>query len=203
MHLRNWLSTNRDPFKYSLFSTRSALGFQTFHSELSVVWAKRSLIANKIESKILHSVRVLQKYAFEYTKTSVSLRRFFWVPTKHCILRNLPYIRNPMFHIFYSIYAGALMYQGSSCRGFTLLLQLLKSKNSIFASSANMSKLLLLRWFLTKMRRCETGRQFPVISFADEGLGEMCFPAGLQTFSLLQKFAYMAIWRHPFSEKFT
>ena len=25
----------------------------------------------------------------------------------------------------------------------------------------------------------ETGRQFPIISVADEGLGEMCFPAGL------------------------
>ena len=29
----NWLSANRDPFKYSLFSTRSAHGFQTLHSE--------------------------------------------------------------------------------------------------------------------------------------------------------------------------
>ena len=50
------------------------LGFQTFQSELSVVWAKRSLVANKVESKsycsplILHSVRFLQKYVFEYTK---------------------------------------------------------------------------------------------------------------------------------------
>ena len=44
-----------------------------------------------------------------------------------------------MFHIFYSSYADASMYQGSSCRGFTLLLQLLKSKNSVglFAFSAN------------------------------------------------------------------
>ena len=61
-----------------------------------------------------------------------------------------------MIHIFYSSYADASMYQGSSCRGFTLLLQLLKSKNSVglFAFSANMSKLLLiLRWFLAKMRR--------------------------------------------------
>ena len=32
----------------------------------------------------------------------------------------------------------------SSCRSFTLLLQLLKSKNSVLASCANMSKLLLL-----------------------------------------------------------
>ena len=37
MPLRNWLSTNMDPFKYSLFSTRSARWFQSFHSELSVV----------------------------------------------------------------------------------------------------------------------------------------------------------------------
>ena len=44
-------------------------------------------------------------------------------------------IRNPMFHIFYSTYADALVYQGSSCRGFTLLLQLLKSKNCVFAST--------------------------------------------------------------------
>ena len=139
------------------------------HSELSAVWPKRSLVANEIESNsyysplILHSVRVLQKYAVENTKTSVSLRRLFWVPTKHCILRNILYIRNPMCHIFYSTYADASMYQGSSCRGFTLLLQLLKSKNSVqtsfainntFASSANVSKLLLLlRWFLARMRR--------------------------------------------------
>ena len=36
----------------------------------------------------------------------------------------------------------------------------------------------------------------PIISVADEGLGEMCFPAGLNyphLFSLLEKFAYMAI----------
>ena len=52
---------------HSLFSTRSARGFQTFHSELTVVWAKRSVVANKIEWKsyysplILHSVGVLQK----------------------------------------------------------------------------------------------------------------------------------------------
>ena len=69
-------------------------------------------------------------------------------------LRNTPYIRNPMFLIFYSTYADASMYQGSSCQGFTLLVDLLKSKNSVFASSANMSKLLLLlRWFLSRMRR--------------------------------------------------
>ena len=86
-----------------------------------------------------------------------------------------------MFLKFYSTYANASMYQGSSCWGFTLLMQLLKSKNSVFASSANMSKLLLLlRWFLLEWDVCETGRQFPIISVADEGLlGEMCFPTGL------------------------
>ena len=41
-----------------------------------------------------------------------------------------------MFHIFYSTYADASMYQGLNCRGFTLLLQLVKSKNSILASIA-------------------------------------------------------------------
>ena len=53
-----------------------------------------------------------------------------------------------MFPIFYLTYVDASMYQGSSCRGFTLLVQLLKSKNSVFASSANMSKLLLLLRFV-------------------------------------------------------
>ena len=33
MPLRNWLSTNRDPFIYSLVSTRSARGFHTFISQ--------------------------------------------------------------------------------------------------------------------------------------------------------------------------
>ena len=32
MPLRNWLSINMDLFKYSLFSTRSARGFQSFSS---------------------------------------------------------------------------------------------------------------------------------------------------------------------------
>ena len=86
------------------------LGFQTFQSELSVVWAKRSLVANKIESKsyysplTLHSVRFkLQKYVIEYTKTSVSLRRFFWVPTKHCILRKIPYSKSNVSYILFDI----------------------------------------------------------------------------------------------------
>ena len=53
--LRNWLSTNRDPFECSLFSTRGERGFQTFHSELSVVLAKRSLVTNKIDLKLSFS----------------------------------------------------------------------------------------------------------------------------------------------------
>ena len=47
--------------KIQLLLTRSTRGFHTFHSELSVVSAKRSLVSNYIESKsysslILHSV---------------------------------------------------------------------------------------------------------------------------------------------------
>ena len=33
--------------------------------------------------------------------------------------------------------------------------------------------------FLLKWDVKEPGRQFPFISVADEGLGELCFPAGL------------------------
>ena len=65
------------------------------------------------------------------------------------------YSESNVLYILFDIYRDASMYQGSSCWGFTLLLQLLKSKNSVqtcfainstFASSANMSKLLLLEW---------------------------------------------------------
>ena len=31
----------------------------------------------------------------------------------------------------------------------------------------------------------ETGRQFPIISVADEGLGDMCFPAGIHYLFIL------------------
>ena len=134
------------------------LGFQTFQSELSVVWAKRNMVANKIESKryysplILHSVRFLQKICVWIHKTSVSLRRFFWVPTKHCILRNIPYSESNVSYILFDI-CGCFDVPGFELSRFTLLLLLLKS-NSVFASSTNMSKLLLLlRWFLAKMRR--------------------------------------------------
>ena len=162
MPLRNWFYTNRDFFKYSLFSTRSARGFHTFHSELSVVWAKRSLLANNIESKsyysplILHSVRVLQKICvwIHKNKRFVETVLLSTHKTLHIKRYTVYFIRNPMFLIFYSTYADASMYQGSSCRGFTLLLQLLKSKNSIFASRANMPNYyFFLRWFLARMRR--------------------------------------------------
>ena len=162
LHKATSISTNRDPFKYLLFSTRGARGFQTFQSELPVVWAKRSLLVNKIESKsyhsplILHSARVLQKICvwIHNNKCFVETVLLSTQETLHIKKYTLYFIQKPMFHIFYSTYADASMYQGSSCRGFTLLLQLLKSKNSVFASSSNMSKLLLLlRWFLAKMRR--------------------------------------------------
>ena len=67
-----------------------------------------------------------------------------------------------MCHIFYSTYADTSMYQGSSCRGYTLLLQLLKSENSVqtcfeidntgprFPFSANMSTHIMI---LARMRR--------------------------------------------------
>ena len=60
-----------------------------------------------------------------------------------------------MFHIFYSTYADALVNQGSSCRVFTLLLLLLKSKNYIFASNgANVKIITFIQMiFLAKMRR--------------------------------------------------
>ena len=122
-------------FKYMCFNLRR---FYNSSKSKYIMHLKRSFVANNIESKtyysplILHSVRVLQKYAFEYTKTSVSLRRFFWVPAKLYILRNIPSIRNLMCHtcIFYSTYADAWMYQGSSCRCYTLLLQLLKVRTA-------------------------------------------------------------------------
>ena len=169
MPLRNWSSTNMGPFKYSLFSTRSAREFQTFHSELSVVWVKGSLVTNIIESKryysplILHSVRVLQK------KICV------WIHKK-----NKRFVETVLLSTHETLH---------------IKMQLLKSKNSVFASSANMSKLLLysddlyLKWDV-----CETGRQVPVISVADESLGEMFSPR-VSTLSIhsLEKFAYMAI----------
>ena len=115
-----------------------------------IMWSLVDIESKSYYSPLnLHLVQVLQKVCVWIHKTSASLRRFFWVPTKHCILRNIPYIGNPTCHIFYSTYGDASMYQNSRCRGFTPLLQLLKSKNSVqtcfainntFASSANMSK---------------------------------------------------------------
>ena len=138
-------------------------------------------------------------------KTSVSLGRFFWVPTKHCVLRNIPYIRNSMLHIFYLTYADASMYQGSSCRGFILLLQLLKSRNSVFASSANMSKLLLLlRWFLAKMRRLWNRQTVPYYFCCWWRPWRDVFPR-VSTLFIHSPFGKDRIYgekRHPFSEKF-
>ena len=77
-----------------------------------------------------------------------------------------------MFLIFYSTYADASMYQGPSCRGFTLLVQLLKSKNSVLASSANMSKLLLLSdvfgWNETFVKQADSSLLFPLLMKALE-----------------------------------
>ena len=60
-YLQIWTHLNIHSFQLEVRA-----GFKAIHSELSVVFAKISLIANKIESKsfysplILHSVRVLQ-----------------------------------------------------------------------------------------------------------------------------------------------
>ena len=69
VHMRSQISIH-------LIQLEVRAGFRhLFHSELSVVWDKRSWVANKIESKsyyspliLHHSVRVLQKYPFEYIK---------------------------------------------------------------------------------------------------------------------------------------
>ena len=53
------------------------------------------------------------------------------------------YSESNVSYILFDI-CGCFDVPGSSCRGFTLLVQLVKRKNSVFASSANMSKLLLL-----------------------------------------------------------
>ena len=101
-----------------------------------------------------------------------------------------------MFHIFYSTYADASMYQGSSCRGFTLLLRLLKVRTAyLILARICRNYYFYSDDFWLKCDVCETGRQFPIISFADEGLGEMCFPAGLpiHSFSLLKS---LHIWRY-------
>ena len=82
-------------FNIHSFTTRSARGFQTFHSELSVVLAQRSLVANKIESKsyysplILHSVRVLQKICVWIHKNKRFVETVLLSTHENCILRNL------------------------------------------------------------------------------------------------------------------
>ena len=101
-----------------------------------MVWAKKSLVANKIESKsyysrlILHSVRVEQKICVWIHKNKRFVETVLL--STHETLHIKKYTLNPESNV-----AAAS-----------------KSKNSVFASSANMSKLLLLlRWFLAKMRR--------------------------------------------------
>ena len=88
-----------------------------------------------------------KKYVFEYTKNKRFVETVLLSTHETLHIKGhseIYHIRNQMFHIFYSTYADASMYQGSICRRFTLSLQLPKSKNSVLASSANMSKLLLL-----------------------------------------------------------
>ena len=59
------------------------------------------------------------------------------------------------------------MYQGSSCRGFTLLLQLLKSKNSVFASSANVQIITFTQMILSKnetfVKQADSSLLFPLL----------------------------------------
>ena len=101
-----------------------------------------------------------------------------------------------MFHIFYSTYVDALVYQGSSCRGFTLLLQLLKSKNNVFASSANVQIITFTQMILSKnetfVKQADSSLLFPLLM----KVLERCVSPRVYTihsFSLLEKFAYMAI----------
>ena len=115
MPLRNWLFTNRDPSKYPLFQHEVRAGFR-----LSVVWAKRRLVANKTESKLLFSSNL------------TLLLQLLKVRTAYLLLARI-------------------------CR------------NYYFYSDDFWRK-----WYV-----CETGRQFLIISVADEGLGEMCFLSGL------------------------
>ena len=140
-HLRNWLFTNRD-----LLSTRSARGLQTFHSELSVVWAKRSFVANKIESKsyysplILHSVRVVQKICvwIHKNKRFVETVLLSTHETLH-IKKYTLYLESNASYILFDI-CGCFDVPGFELSRFYSIAATSKSKNSVFASSANMSK---------------------------------------------------------------
>ena len=118
-------------------------------------------MANNIESKsnysplILHSDRVLQKMRLNIRKNkrffeTVLLSTHETLHIKGCTL----YSESNVSYILFDI-CGCFGVPGFELSlGFTLRLQLLKRKNSIqtclainntFASSANMSKLLLLR----------------------------------------------------------
>ena len=185
MPFRNWLSINRDPFKYSLFSTRSALVSDISKLAFSSLSFKGDWLQIKLNQKvIILLLSYTRSDSYKNMCLNTQKQAFCWDGSfeypRNIAYNEIYHIRNQMFHIFYSTYADASMYQGSSCWGFTILLQLLKSKNSAFASSANMSKLLLLlRWFLAKMRRLWNKQTVPYyFPLLMTGLGEMCFPRG-------------------------
>ena len=90
-----------------LFATQSMRGFQTCHSELSVVWAKRRLVANNIESKKLFFSSNLT-LGPSLTKICVWIhknKRFVETVLSSThetlqIKKYTIYIRNPMCYIF-------------------------------------------------------------------------------------------------------
>ena len=77
-----------------------------------------------------------------------------------------------MFLLFFSTYADASMYHGSSCRGFTLLVQLLKSKNSVFASSEHVQIITFTQMVFgqneTSVKRADSSLLFPLLMKALE-----------------------------------
>ena len=102
-----------------------------------------------------------------------------------------------MFHIFYSTYADALVYQGLSCRGFTLLLQLIKSKNCIFASTgANVQFITFTQMIFgyngTFVKQADSSLLFPLLMKALE----RCVSSG-STLSIHSPFWKSThIWRY-------
>ena len=200
MPLPNGFSKN-----IQLFSTRSGRGFQTFHSELSVVWAKRSLVANNIESKsyysplILHSVRVLQNIVWIHKNMRfVETVLLSTLEKLHIKKYTCNLYSESNVSWFYSTYADASMYQVSSCRGFTLLLQLLKYK----LASREIIHLLLARTcpnyyfysedFWLGMRLADSSLLFSLLMLALE----RCFPSR-STLSINSPFWKSShIWRY-------
>ena len=87
-----------------------------------------------------------------------------------------------MCHIFYSTYADASMYQGSTCRGS-------------FASSANMSTQMFFGQNETLVKQADGSLLFPLLMKALE----RCVTLRVYTihkFSLLEKCTYMAIYEY-------